>query len=65
MVAYVAGSVPHSHQPSPSALAARVLSGSAAWAHVTDATSATPEDMVAKGAGRPCHEEERYSIEPW
>lgn len=31
ITAYVAGSVPHSHQPGPSAMAAQVLSGSAAW----------------------------------
>lgn len=31
MTAYVAGSVPHSHQPGPLAMAAQVFWGSAAW----------------------------------
>lgn len=65
MVAYVAGSVPYSHQAGPLAMATQVLSGSAAWVHVTNATGAAPIDMVVKGAGRLCHEKERFSIEPW
>ena len=57
MMAYVAGSVPHSHQPGPSAMAAQVLSGSAAWKHVTDAAPA--DVVVGEGAGRPSHSEAR------
>ena len=33
MMVYLAGSVPHSHQPGPWAIAAQVLSESAAWQH--------------------------------
>ena len=59
MMAYVAGSVPHSHQPGPSAIAAQVLSGSAAWKHVTEAAPAIVvegAEVVEEGAGLPVHE---------
>ena len=67
MMAYVAGSVPHSHQPGPSAIAAQVLSGSAAWTHETEAV---PEAVVEgagvaeEGVGLPVHEP-RKSMQPW
>ena len=62
MMAYVAGSVPHSHQPGPSAIAAQVLSGSAAWKHVTEAVPVAVvggAGVVEEGAGLPVHDEFR------
>ena len=46
IMAYVAGSVPHSHQPGPSAIAAQVFSGSAAWKQVTAAAPVEVEVEV-------------------
>ena len=51
IMAYVAGSVPHSHQPTSSATAGQVLSGSAAWLHGTDAA---PAEARERGAGGLC-----------
>lgn len=52
MTAYFAGSVPHSHQPGPSAMAAQVLSGSASWRQVTDAAPAAVVVPVPMGMER-------------
>ena len=65
MTAYVAGSLPHSHQPGPSVMAAQVFWGSAAWKHVTDdapaelAAEGVLAELVAEGAGIPSHDEAR------
>ena len=53
MMVYVAGSVPRSHQPGLSAIAAQVSFGLAAWDHATDAA---PEEVVQGGTGLPSHE---------
>lgn len=52
MTAYVAGSVPHSHQPGPLAMAAQVLSGSASWRQVTDVAAAAVVVPVGVGMGK-------------
>ena len=51
MMVYLTGSVPHSHHPRPSAIAAQVLSESAAWQHVTDVASA---EVGERGAESVC-----------
>ena len=49
MRAYFAASVPHPHQPGPSAIAAQAFSGSVSWKQVTDAAAAAV--VVLEGMG--------------